>query len=120
VKAQNPPPDEVIVIDDQSRDTARSVVEEEKATVIVSQPLPAGWTGKTWACYQCARQATVEILIFLDTDTMMEENGLKLILNTYFPLLLANQLRVLYTHLPIYIKTLLSYNSLCCAQISST
>jgi len=45
--------------------------------------MPPGWTGKTWACYQGARKATGEVLVFLDADTFIEEDGLDTILSNY-------------------------------------
>jgi len=75
--------DEVIVVDDHSEDKTRAVAEQESAMVIKSKPLPPGWIGKTWACYQGAKEATGEILVFLDADTVIEDNGLSKIIDTY-------------------------------------
>ena len=75
--------DEVIVIDDNSEDKTRQVAVNEGARVIQSKPLPEKWMGKPWACYQGAKVAKGEILIFLDADTSIEKDGLKRIIDTY-------------------------------------
>lgn len=66
---------EVLVLDDGSRDATRAVVREHAALdprvrLIEGAPLPAGWTGKNWACAQLARQARSEILLFCDADVV--------------------------------------------------
>ncbi len=76
-------PDEVIVVADQCEDRTREVAEGEGVTVIDSEPRPAGWIGKPWACYQGARVAKGDILLFLDADTYVEKDGLRDIVDTY-------------------------------------
>jgi len=51
--------------------------------VVQSEPLPAGWTGKTWACHQGAQLATGDVLLFLDADTTVERDGFVQIMDTY-------------------------------------
>jgi len=75
--------DEVIVVDDHSEDRTKAVAEKTKVKVLESLTTPEGWLGKTWACYQGARIASGEILVFLDADTVLEKNGLKNIIETY-------------------------------------
>jgi len=75
--------DEVIVVDDHSEDRTKAVAEENGVKVLESLPIPEGWLGKTWACYQGVKIASGEILIFLDADTVLERNGLKNIIETY-------------------------------------
>jgi len=74
-------PDEIIVVVNQSRDKTRDIAEKEGAHTIPSAPLPAGWLGKPWACYQGAKAARGEILIFLDADAFFEKDGLKKLLD---------------------------------------
>ena len=69
-------PAEVVVVDDGSTDTTAAVARAHGVTVIVSQPLPEGWTGKAWACWQGAAEATAEVLVFLDADTFFAREGL--------------------------------------------
>jgi len=75
--------DEVIVVDDQSEDGTKAVAERSAVKVLESLPTPEGWVGKTWACFQGARIASGEILVFLDADTVLEKNGLNNIIETY-------------------------------------
>jgi 4,4'-diaponeurosporenoate glycosyltransferase len=75
--------DEVIVVDDHSEDRTKAVAERSTVKVLESLPTPEGWIGKPWACFQGARIASREILIFLDADTVLEKNGLQRIIQTY-------------------------------------
>ena len=67
---------EVVVIDDHSTDRTAHVAQEAGATVICSETLPAGWTGKAWACFQGAQRASCDLLLFLDADTGFASGGL--------------------------------------------
>ena len=70
-------PAEVLVVDDGSTDNTASGARALGAVVLRSNPLPPGWTGKTCACYQGARQASGELLLFLDADTWFVSGGLE-------------------------------------------
>jgi chlorobactene glucosyltransferase len=73
--AQDYPRYELIVLDDHSDDGTGDIVrrlglrEEGDRRVISSEPLPAGWTGKGWACHQLSLAARGEFLFFTDADT---------------------------------------------------
>jgi len=69
LRAQNRPPDELIVVDDDSTDATASLASAAGAVVVHSGGPPPGWAGKPWACWQGARAATGEVLVFLDADT---------------------------------------------------
>lgn len=73
-------PLEVLVVDDGSTDATASVAESFGARVVLSQALPPGWTGKTWACHQGAQAARGELLLFLDADTFFLPGGLDRVL----------------------------------------
>jgi len=69
----NPPPDEILILDDQSSDETASIVQKysEKHShirLLTGKPLPDGWLGKNWACHQLWEESTGDILIFTDAD----------------------------------------------------
>lgn len=64
---------EVIVLDDGSTDRAAEIVRDISQTdprvrLETTQPLPAGWCGKPFACHQLAALAHHPLLIFMDAD----------------------------------------------------
>lgn len=75
ITASRYPDFEVIVVDDRSEDgttaIARSVPggNARRVEVVEGEPLPEGWLGKPWACWQGAGRATGELLLFTDADT---------------------------------------------------
>ncbi len=76
---QNYPNYEVLVLDDGSQDRTGEMVERLKSSrlrLITGQPVPAGWTGKNWACHQLAQYATGELLLFTDADTVFGPDAL--------------------------------------------
>lgn len=83
LRTQAPPPLEIIVVDDQSADSTGHAARAMGATVVESAPLPEGWLGKPWACWQGARQARGELLVFLDADTRLEPGGLARLAETW-------------------------------------
>lgn len=80
--AQEYPNFEVIVLDDQSTDNTRSILEEihkeyPGMKVLGGSPLPPGWLGKHWACHQLAQVAHGELFLFTDADTWHEPYTLR-------------------------------------------
>ncbi|MEJ2289841.1 MAG: glycosyltransferase family 2 protein [Deinococcales bacterium] len=76
--AQTYPNLEIIVLDDRSEDATRTLLELERArdgrlNVLAGEELPAGWTGKNWACHQLSLAARGEVLLFADADTVFIE-----------------------------------------------
>jgi len=68
LQASEPPPHEIIVADDDSRDGTARVARQGGAWVVEVSP-PPGWHGKPWACAQGAAGASGDVLLFLDADT---------------------------------------------------
>lgn len=74
---------EVLVVDDASSDATVLVAHQNGATVLSAGPLPAGWTGKTWACAQGAEKASGDLLLFLDADTWFLPDALDRVLSAW-------------------------------------
>jgi hypothetical protein len=66
---QDGPSYEVIVVDDHSTDTTRSIAESFPLSLISADPLPAGWSGKCNAVWSGAKAARGKWLLFTDADT---------------------------------------------------
>lgn len=75
--AQDYPNYELLVLNDHSEDCTEDVVlahgftrEKNSARrLLAGEPLPTGWTGKSWACHQLAAAARGDYLLFTDADT---------------------------------------------------
>lgn len=84
--AQPLPGVEVVVLDDNSTDgtsdVARSFSDRLPGLrVVEGQPLPVGWAGKCWACWQAAQQSSGKWILFLDADTAPQPGMLPALLN---------------------------------------
>lgn len=70
-------PGEVVVLDDESTDAtpailARLADELPRLRVVHGRPLPSGWAGKAWACWQLASEhARHDWLMFVDCDVRL-------------------------------------------------
>jgi chlorobactene glucosyltransferase len=87
ILAQDYPSFEVLVLDDQSSDGTRAILEKmansQPALRIYHGKAPSGnQVGKNWACSQLARQAQGELLLFTDADTLNRSDTLKTIVTT--------------------------------------
>jgi chlorobactene glucosyltransferase len=66
---------EIILVNDGSEDgtgdIGHALAERfgDELRVLESEPLPDGWSGKSWACWQGYRAARGELLLFTDADT---------------------------------------------------
>jgi len=85
LQKQDYPNFEVLVLDDNSSDNTANIVERIAATdnrirLFRGEPLPEGWTGKPFACYQLARKARGSWLLFVDADTIHAPHMLRSVL----------------------------------------
>jgi chlorobactene glucosyltransferase len=87
ILAQDYPSFEVLVLDDQSSDGTRAILEKmaisHPVLKIIHGEMPSGnQLGKNWACSQLARQARGELFLFTDADTLHRSDTLKIIVST--------------------------------------
>ncbi len=80
--AQNYPDFQLLVLDDESTDGTRAVLEslaaaDPRLRVLAGRPLEPGWLGKNWACAQLAACADGELLFFTDADTHHHSDTLR-------------------------------------------
>ena len=78
---QDYPNFEILVLDDHSTDHTGMLVQAAAANahnirVINGKPLPEGWLGKSWACYQMAQYAHGDVFLFTDADVTWESGSL--------------------------------------------
>jgi hypothetical protein len=71
---------EVVVLDDRSEDATAALVQEiaqrdPRVRLLLGAELPEGWCGKQYACWQLARQASHDLLLFLDADVRLYADG---------------------------------------------
>lgn len=70
---------EVLVLDDGSTDDTAAIAKttlenSNQPTRLVTggdDPLPDGWLGKAWACERLRREASGNVLVFLDADVVL-------------------------------------------------
>lgn len=85
--AQSYPNLEWIVLDDNSTDQTSHVVTqrmtaEPRLHLLKGAPLPEGWTGKSWACWQLSQHAQGDFLLFTDADTLHTPDSIASALTT--------------------------------------
>ena len=73
---------EILVLDDNSTDRTRTIVGKilksyKNVRLINGRPLPEGWTGKNYACYQLFKKSKGKYLFFTDADTVHKSNSVK-------------------------------------------
>jgi glycosyltransferase involved in cell wall biosynthesis len=73
---------DLCVLDDESQDGTDAIVEayskkHSNVRLLKGTPVPAGWSGKQFACYQLAQQAKHEELVFLDADVALTKDALR-------------------------------------------
>ena len=83
LRALEPAPYEILVVDDDSTDATASVAAAHSATVVAAGARPPGWAGKPWACQVGADTATGTHLLFLDADTWLAPDALARLLDEH-------------------------------------
>ena len=73
---------EVLVLDDRSADETAEVIESiqdrfDEIRLLRGEPLPQGWVGKNWACWQLAEKARGDLLLFVDADVVLETDAVE-------------------------------------------
>ena len=81
--SQDYPNYEIIAINDESSDKTGDLlhkycISDSKITHIDTPPMPKGWIGKNWACYQGYLNSRGSILLFTDADTTISHSTLSL------------------------------------------
>lgn len=94
IKSQAAQPLEILVVDDQSTDKTREIALVYDVKVVDNPPLPEGWLGKSWACWNGARCAKGSYLMFVDADTWFAPSGVASAISFFE----SNQVEVLSIH----------------------
>ena len=73
---------EIWVLDDESQDGTEGIVLNYSSAhahvrLIRGKPVPAGWSGKQFACWQLAQLASFPELVFLDADVALAPDALR-------------------------------------------
>lgn len=72
---------EIHVLDDASEDNTPNVIAEYQGVLpdlhlMQSEPIPAGWLGKNWACYQLANRTDADYMLFADADIRLSPDAI--------------------------------------------
>jgi chlorobactene glucosyltransferase len=84
IEQLDPPPMEVIFLDDHSQDTSATYLMEwsnrqKNCRIIRGAPLPKNYVGKPFACAQLAEQAKGKFLLFIDADVRISPQSIAIL-----------------------------------------
>ena len=74
---------EIIIVDDHSEDDTGSLASSYGYHVVVPKDRPKGWKGKPWALDQGVSHAKGDMIVFLDADTVLLNQGLEKIISIF-------------------------------------
>jgi len=72
----------ITILDDGSTDDTPQILADiayrnPQVRIISGEPLPAGWTGKNWACHQLSLTSQAHLMLFTDADTWFAKGGIR-------------------------------------------
>jgi GT2 family glycosyltransferase len=76
----------ILVVVEGSTDDSASVAAAALGPtdmVLVAPPVPDGWTGKDWACQVGVDEASTDLVLFVDTDTVLAPVALRILVETF-------------------------------------
>ena len=84
--SQDYPNCEIIAINDSSSDKTGEIIKKysishSKVIYVETPPIPPGWTGKNWACYQGYLKSRGDLFLFTDADRTISSSTLLLAVN---------------------------------------
>lgn len=68
---------EIIVVDDSSDDSTREIAGGYGIKIIQAPPKPHRWMGKSWACHIGSQEASGDLFLFTDADTVHATDSLQ-------------------------------------------
>ena len=84
--SQDYPNCEIIAINDSSSDKTGEIIKKysinhSKVIYAETPPIPPGWTGKNWACYQGYIKSKGDLFLFTDADSIISSSTLLFAVN---------------------------------------
>lgn len=81
---QTRPPDQIVVVDDDSTDGTGDLARAVPGVEVLPAPVvPDGWTGKSWACATGVAASRGDVLVFLDADVTLADDALESLLGSW-------------------------------------
>jgi 4,4'-diaponeurosporenoate glycosyltransferase len=74
---------EIIVVDDDSKDRTAEIANSFGCKVLKNTTLPSDWAGKPWACWSGACAASGDYLLFFDADVFFTPEAVDAVVSTF-------------------------------------